>query len=229
MIAHVVPIDGIGDATEMTREPLAQRIVERIGAANTLVALAQAQSLADYLSLLARWNRRMNLTALPTDPPSDAAIDRLVVEPVIGAALVSQEDRTLIDVGSGAGSPAIPLKIMCPWLRVEMIEVRARKAAFLRAAVRELLLAGCRVEARTFGETTETERHRSVLSVRAVRIDAGLIGSISESLAPESRFIHFGAPGPSSELPPGMLVKVAERELPGGSVVRVYSRTTQFD
>ena len=61
---------------------------------------------ASYLRLLHRWNQRMNLTALPLgEVPPDASIQKLVVEPLCGAALAEGFTGDWLDLGSGGGSP----------------------------------------------------------------------------------------------------------------------------
>ena len=67
-----------------------------------------ASSLVTYYELLARWNRKINLTSLE-DP--DEAIDRLLLEPVIAARHLSPAVVNVMDVGSGGGSPALPLAL----------------------------------------------------------------------------------------------------------------------
>ena len=99
--------------------------------------------LAAYVALLLRWNERMNLTALDA---GEEGLQRLVVEPLVAGRQIPPEARTMIDIGSGNGSPAIPVKIARPELLVRMVESRTRKAAFLREAVRRLKLAETVVE-----------------------------------------------------------------------------------
>ncbi|MBW8866026.1 MAG: class I SAM-dependent methyltransferase, partial [Acidobacteria bacterium] len=104
-----------------------------------------ADALEQYFSLLARWNPKVNLTALPLNPPGDETFDRLFVEPVVAAAHIEPlnfRDAPLkwIDLGSGGGSPAIPLKIVRPSWHLTMVEAKERKAAFLREAIRALRL-----------------------------------------------------------------------------------------
>ena len=84
---------------------------------------------------LERWNRKINLTSLE-DP--DEAIDRLLLEPVVAARhLPARCPSWIMDVGSGGGSPAIPLTLaLGPHVALTMVEVKARKSAFLREAVR---------------------------------------------------------------------------------------------
>src|ERR1041385_3414854 len=65
----------------VTPADLAAAIRARAEVFHVSVAPALADQLARYLELLARWNKTINLTALPIDPPSDVAIDRLIVEP----------------------------------------------------------------------------------------------------------------------------------------------------
>src|SRR3954454_18706272 len=77
--------------------------------------------LAIYYELLERWNRKINLTALE-DP--DVAIDRLILEPLIAAKyLPAHTDAIrLIDIGSGGGSPALPLALAAgPRLSLTMV------------------------------------------------------------------------------------------------------------
>src|SRR5262245_46544264 len=134
----------------MPAADLRERLIVRGHASDVTIAPATATACAAYLELLERWNRRINLTALPLDPPTDAAIDRLIVEPVAAARHLGTGDRTVVDLGSGGGSPALPFKIAARQVRLVMVESRARKVAFLREAARHLELADVTVEATRF-------------------------------------------------------------------------------
>jgi 16S rRNA (guanine(527)-N(7))-methyltransferase RsmG len=80
-----------------------------------------------YVEELERWNRRMNLTALA----GRELRRRLLAEPCwIGQQL--QMSGTILDLGSGNGSPGIPLYIGCNLRRADLVEARMRRAAFLR-------------------------------------------------------------------------------------------------
>jgi 16S rRNA (guanine527-N7)-methyltransferase len=101
------------------------------------------ERLSRFWSLLLAWNVRINLTGATSMAdlvaehfPDSLALSRLV-----------EDDRPLLDVGSGGGLPAIPLAVLRPELPVVMTEPRAKRAAFLRTAVRELGL-GPRVQVR---------------------------------------------------------------------------------
>lgn len=127
--------------TSMTSISLHARLADGLSVMQiSLAADAQAKLLA-YLDLLARWNRTYNLTAVrdPGEMVSRHLLDSLAVSPFVRGA-------TLVDLGSGAGLPGIPLAIARPDLRVTLVESNGKKARFLREAVRSLPLANVRVE-----------------------------------------------------------------------------------
>ena len=130
-----------------------------------------AGQLSTFYELLDRWNRKINLTAL--DNP-DEAIDRLLLEPIIAARQLPTAAARLMDVGSGGGSPAIPMKLCAPSTALTMVEAKARKSAFLREAIRALRLEQAEVETARYEELlARPELHESfdVLSLRAVRVE----------------------------------------------------------
>jgi 16S rRNA (guanine527-N7)-methyltransferase len=149
-----------------------------------------------YLDILAVWNRKMNLTALHDE---DDAIDRLILEPVVAVRFVPNDATGFLDVGSGAGSPAIPLKIAMPWMRVWMVESKVRKSAFLLEVVRQLGLEQVEVETCRFEEMAEQEEVRravDLVTLRAVRVDGGLWRSLEAFIQPGASVFLFGGPTP---------------------------------
>jgi 16S rRNA (guanine527-N7)-methyltransferase len=113
-----------------------------------------------YQDLLLEWNQRMNLTAV-----RDARliqqrhfVDSLTCSLVTG----DLNDQFLIDVGSGAGFPGLPLKILFPDLKLSLLESIGKKAIFLQAIVDELELSDVRVicgRAEDIGQSTD---HREI-------------------------------------------------------------------
>jgi 16S rRNA (guanine527-N7)-methyltransferase len=95
--------------------------------------------LARYLQLLSRWNQKMNLTAV-RDPEVLVALH--LAECLRAAQRIPAEAETVLDFGSGAGLPGIPIQIAQPELRVTLAESQKKKAAFLQEVVRELGLNG---------------------------------------------------------------------------------------
>ena len=173
-----------------------------------------------YLSLLTRWNRRMNLTALPLgDSTPDASIDKLLVEPLLAADLVPENCSSWIDLGSGGGSPAIPLRLVHRQGFSRLVEARERKCAFLREAIRTLELGHTRVDSVRF-ESLNVETSVDLITIRAVRLDSPLLQQISSWLGIGGTLMCFGGAVDSSGFQ-----QSGERPLPDGSLVRTYRRT----
>ena len=105
------------------------RLARRAKKAGVFLSDELAAQLTSYYDLLSHWNRKINLTAL--DQPDDA-IDRLLLEPVLAARYLPPAISSLMDIGSGGGSPAIPLKLCAQAASLTMVEAKARKSAFLR-------------------------------------------------------------------------------------------------
>jgi|KBSMisStaDraftv2_1062788.scaffolds.fasta_scaffold10711_4 16S rRNA (guanine527-N7)-methyltransferase len=183
----------------MSSDGLLSRLVERASVAGIDLSPSLATRLESYYRLLAHWNASINLTALQLDPINDHALDRLLIEPLAGAQYISVSSSTAptwFDLGSGGGSPAIPLKLARPTARLTMVESRERKAAFLREAIRTLeleesVVEGSRIE--TVAATHPLAGAIDLITVRAVRIDPSLFGSIRSLLMPQGRVVLFGA------------------------------------
>ena len=190
----------------MAPRGLRTRLLRRASKAGLFLPDPLAERLVAYYELLAHWNRKINLTALE-DP--DAAIDRLLLEPVLAAKQFPPDPRALIDIGSGGGSPAIPLKLAAPHVQLTMVEVKARKSAFLREAIRHLALSDTRVENSRYEELlVRPELHEAygVLTLRAVRVEPRILATLQAFVRPEGAVWLFrGATGPeapSDLLPP---------------------------
>jgi len=91
-----------------------------------------------YLRELFKWNQKMNLTAIRTEKGIVLKhfLDSLSVNPYLSGACA------LLDIGSGAGFPGIPIKIVNPGLEVTLIDSVQKKVAFQRHIIRTLHLTG---------------------------------------------------------------------------------------
>lgn len=178
---------------------------------NLSIPAELADALLAYLELLALWNSKINLTAL--DDP-DAAIDRLILEPLLAARHVS-EGASVIDIGSGGGSPAIPLKLAAPRIKLWMVESKTRKSAFLREAIRQLDLRESFVETKRYEELlTEPTLHESmdVVTIRAVRVEAATLLGLQAFLRPGGELFLFRSSGDSGieYIPPPLKLEAEE-------------------
>ncbi len=103
----------------------------------------QAEHFQSYLDLLMEWNQRFNLTAIrsPQGIQMRHFLDSLTCVLVTG----DLQEQSLIDIGSGAGFPGIPLKIIYPGLTLTIVESVGKKATFLLEVVDRLSLADVHV------------------------------------------------------------------------------------
>jgi 16S rRNA (guanine527-N7)-methyltransferase len=98
----------------------------------------QASRFESLLSLFLRWNARINLSAIRDE---DGILSRHFVESIACARALPAGISTLLDFGSGAGFPGIPIAICRPEILVTLAESQGKKAAFLREALRVLKIS----------------------------------------------------------------------------------------
>jgi 16S rRNA (guanine527-N7)-methyltransferase len=103
---------------------------------------AELDAFGKYLTLLVKWQKTQRLVG-SADP--HWIVENLFLDSLLFLRVLPSEVATLADLGSGAGIPGIPIKIVRPHLDVTLVESRARRASFLSAVVRELALTGTRV------------------------------------------------------------------------------------
>ena len=179
----------------MANREFRERLRRRAKAADVSISADLAEKLEIYYQLLTKWNAKINLTAFRLTPEGqDEAIDRLLIEPVVAARYIQENARTLLDAGSGGGSPAIPLKLASNNLALRMVEVKTRKAVFLREAVRALGLRDAEVETSRFEELLpRAELHEALdlVSIRAVRIETRTLNTLQAFLRPGGKLLLF--------------------------------------
>jgi 16S rRNA (guanine527-N7)-methyltransferase len=130
------------------------------------LATSQSENISNYLDLLLLWNARVNLTSLRE---SEEIVTRHFGESLFAARqLFPDADASrghVIDVGSGAGFPGLPVKIWVPAIRLTMIESNHKKATFLREVVRRLGLTNVEVFA---GRAEDYDGQADIVTLRAV-------------------------------------------------------------
>jgi 16S rRNA (guanine527-N7)-methyltransferase len=175
----------------MTSHEFETRLLDRVRAAGIMLGPDAVPKLEAYFRLLRRWNARINLTSLPLTDPSNATIDRLLVEPLVASgALNALPGEIWFDLGSGGGSPAVPIAIVRPELALSMVEVKEKKAAFLREVNRSLGL-NATVEAKRFEELAGGPGAAALVTVRAVKPSAELWGTAAALLKNHGILAYF--------------------------------------
>jgi 16S rRNA (guanine527-N7)-methyltransferase len=134
-------------------------------------------SLSRFLSELDRWRRSMDLTG----PLTDSELADHALESALGAHLLPSA-AAVLDIGSGAGFPAIPLALMRPDVSVSALEPRSRRSEFLRHAARSVPVPNLRV-VRERLEKLEGEPFQAATFRAVARVGA---------LAPEAPFLEPG-------------------------------------
>jgi 16S rRNA (guanine527-N7)-methyltransferase len=143
------------------------------------VSDGQAALFAAHAREMVHWNKRINLTSV-TDPLEMAVKHYL---DSIAAVALLQPGASLLDVGSGAGFPGIPLKIMRPSLQVTLLEARRKRVSFLKHAVRSLELGAVNVL------HERVERMRDLLAP-----DSGFDVIVSRAFSELRQFARHGLP-----------------------------------
>jgi 16S rRNA (guanine527-N7)-methyltransferase len=150
--------------------------------------------LLDYLHLLDKWNRVFNLTAVrdPAIMVRRQLLDSLSILPWV-------DQGPVLDVGSGAGLPGIPLAIARPQLAFSLLDTNGKKTRFLRQAVSELGLANVEV-LKTRVEALERPRHYARITSRAFATLADMVAGSRSLLSPDGRWLAMKGAAPVSEI-----------------------------
>jgi 16S rRNA (guanine527-N7)-methyltransferase len=137
-----------------------------------------------YVQELLHWNKKMNLTSLE----GEQLVRRLIVEPAwIGQQL--QMSGSLADVGSGNGSPGIPLCVTRNLAHAHLIEARTKRAAFLRHLATRLQLQGITVHRSRVEDIAEALEPVEWISLQAVSPNAALITALRRLFPPTTRVV----------------------------------------
>lgn len=147
--------------------------------------------LSRYLDLLLRWNARTNLTAIRE--PEEIVRRHFGESLFVGVHLspLLSSGATLLDFGSGAGFPGLPIQLLLPELQVTLAESQGKKASFLREAVRTLGLK-TEVWARRV-EEMPPERRFHCVTLRAVDNMASALEAVPARLLPSGTLAVLGS------------------------------------
>lgn len=134
-----------------------------------------------YYELLVDWNTRMNLTAITE--PKDVAVKHIIDSLTAYDPALMKPGATLIDVGTGAGFPGLPLKIFAPELKLTLVDSLAKRVNFLETVAGELGLKGVRCIHGRAEDLARDKKHRERYDVACARAVARL-NVLAEYLMP---------------------------------------------
>lgn len=191
----------------MSSREFQSRLSRRARRVGVTIRPALGAQLEIYYRLLAAWNQKMNLTGLDLSAPD--AVDRLLIEPLVAAKQLAAHARRVIDIGSGGGSPAVPLALALPDVNMLMVEAKTRKSVFLREVLRALDLARGEVVTARFEELlTNPSLHEAhdLLTIRAIRVESRVLMGLQAFVRPRGEIFLFrtatGIGGPTALIPP---------------------------
>ncbi len=167
------------------------------GLARLKLVLSQdtQQKLLDYVALVQKWNKVYNLTAVrDTDKMlTHHLLDSLAVVPYVAAA------KTILDVGSGAGLPGIPLALALPQAHVTLLDSNQKKTTFLNQAVIELKLQNVTVVCERVEKYTTSQTFDWVVS-RAFAELADFVTQAGRLVAPGGTLLAMKGVNPADEI-----------------------------
>ncbi len=186
-----------------------------------------------YYQLLVEWNERINLTAITSyaDVQVKHYLDSLASLPLIaeelGAQLPLQKALRLVDVGTGAGFPGLPLKLATPALGLTLMDGTQKKINFLRALIQALKLEQVQLvtgRAEELGRIPEQRERYDLVTARAVAPLNTLVEYLLPLACPNGLVVIYKGPGAPEEF-------IAARpaiSLLGGETVRLAPVTVPF-
>jgi len=166
----------------ITDEAIASNLREYGVAASPTLCLA----IQRYISVLLRWNKKIALTTI-TDPLSIVRFH--FGESMFGASAVPIRKGRLADVGTGAGFPGLPLKLLLPSLDLVLIESNAKRASFLSECVRELNVNGIEVLRGRFEDIKSIGPGFDFITARALGGYSDLVRWSQSQLTPKGSLV----------------------------------------
>jgi 16S rRNA (guanine527-N7)-methyltransferase len=152
--------------TTSVDKPVSEETIRRaLGEFQISLNDKQVLLIQKYIRILLHWNEKLNLTAI-RDPLE--ILHRHFCESMYGAVAVPVKFGRLADIGSGAGFPGIPLKILQPEMELFLVESNIKKGTFLAEVARELELANARVLISRYEELSEELAPLDYVCSRAV-------------------------------------------------------------
>lgn len=139
----------------------------------------QTEQFFEYMNMLIEWNEKMNLTAI-TDP------EEIILKHFIDSITILEDiedNAKIVDVGTGAGFPGIPLSIMNPTLKITLVDSLNKRLIFLQEVVNKLNLKNIEIIHARAEEFGQNKNYREKFDIATSRAVANL-STLSEYLIP---------------------------------------------
>ena len=212
----------------MEKEIFIKKMQEKLKILGVRFFMEQLEQFFDKMNLLLEWNEKMNLTAI-TDP------EEIILKHFIDSITILKEipdNSKIVDVGTGAGFPGIPLAIMNPTLKVTLIDSLNKRLIFLQEVVNKLGLKNVEIIHARAEEFGQNKKYRESFDIATSRAVANL-STLSEYLIPlvklEGKVISMKAADAEQEINEakkaidilgGVIEKIDEFTLPQSDIGR---------
>lgn len=163
----------------MNKEEFQEQMLEKSTVLGVRFSVEQIDKFYNYMNLLIEWNEKMNLTAIiePKEIILKHFIDSITILNEI------ENSSTVVDVGTGAGFPGIPLSIMNPTLKITLVDSLNKRLIFLQEVIKELDLKNVELIHARAEEFGQNKKYREKFDVATSRAVANL-ATLSEYLIP---------------------------------------------
>ena len=163
----------------MKKEEFFEKMQEKSTILGIDFLVEQTEQFFEYMNLLIEWNEKMNLTAI-TDP------EEIILKHFIDSITILKDiddNSKVVDVGTGAGFPGIPLSIMNPTLKITLVDSLNKRLIFLQEVVDKLNLRNVEIVHARAEEFGQDKKYRERFDISTSRAVANL-STLSEYLIP---------------------------------------------
>lgn len=156
-----------------------EELLEKASVLSVRFSVEQMEQFYKYMNLLIEWNEKMNLTAIIE--PSEIILKHFIDSITILKDI--KDGSTVVDVGTGAGFPGIPLSIMNPTLKITLVDSLNKRLIFLQEVIKELNLKNVELIHARAEEFGRNKKYREKFDIATSRAVANL-ATLSEYLLP---------------------------------------------
>ena len=163
----------------MEKELFVEKMQEKSKDLGVRFLVEQTEQFFEYMNLLIEWNEKMNLTAI-TEP------EEIILKHFIDSITILKhipDDSEIVDVGTGAGFPGIPLSIMNPTLKITLVDSLNKRLVFLQEVINKLKLQNVEIVHARAEEFGQNKKYREGFDIATSRAVANL-STLSEYLIP---------------------------------------------